>query len=383
MIEKIKGYYIVPALILIGVVFVTISFDGMDNLSGLISGFSNQPFFNSVDNFVLFGNEELKLEQGVQISSGDIGSNKDLDIQKDVIVNGNLFADKITIDKSSVINGNASFNKLQSQKETQILGVTTIPVSLPIASLPAISDFPIGTQDIKFTGTSTANVLNPGNYKDIIVDRNSRLTLLGGFYNLRKIELRENSVLIFATSTALNIKEELFAQQKVSILPDANVKFDDLKINYKSQKPTEFGKRSFLNFKLFAPNTQVHIGEEAIVRGQILAKKIRVEKNPVLSLEESFEKESDVAKIVQDQNGNRFFANEIITLFSDDATELEIKQIIESVGGIVAGIIDEPKIYKIQVNTAGAESLLVVIEKLTNLNNPLITSVTANFIGSR
>ncbi|KKS37756.1 MAG: hypothetical protein A3G49_05610 [Candidatus Sungbacteria bacterium RIFCSPLOWO2_12_FULL_41_11] len=81
------------------------------------SGSNTQPLFNSSDSFVLFASEEVKIEEGTQISSGDIGSNKTIDVQKDAIINGNLFADKITLDKNTTINGNVSFNKLQIKKE--------------------------------------------------------------------------------------------------------------------------------------------------------------------------------------------------------------------------------------------------------------------------
>jgi len=43
---------------------------------------SGQPLFNSLDQFVLFAEEEIKLEQGVQVSSGDLGSNSKLESRR-------------------------------------------------------------------------------------------------------------------------------------------------------------------------------------------------------------------------------------------------------------------------------------------------------------
>lgn len=177
--KLIKTHHIIFALAIGGIAFVAMNF-------------TNTPLFNSLDNFILFAQEEIKLEQGVQVSSGDIGSNEKIDIEKDNIVNGNLFADKITLDKNTIVNGNVSFNKLKTHRETKILGTQTKPVSLPIANLPEIPDFQIGTKDSKFQNQN--NTLTSGNYRDITLEKNSRLTLSGGTYNIRKLELNRGSI---------------------------------------------------------------------------------------------------------------------------------------------------------------------------------------------
>ena len=286
--KRIKGnyHYIVSALAVVGIAFVAFNS-------------TNSSLFNNLDQFILFAQEEIKLEQGIQISSGDLGSNDKIDIEKDAIINGNLFADTISIDKNTTINGNASFNKIKIHKEAKILGTQTKPVQLPIANLPEIPEFQIGTQDFKFEGEN--NALITGNYRDIVLEKNSRLILSGGVYNLRKLELKDGAVLIFNASATLNIQFKLKGQKHVSILPGQNnIKPDDLIINYlgirakqekeikedddneiesemddkekkelkdwKIGRPVVFGKNSFLNFKLLAPKASVHIGEDSTIR---------------------------------------------------------------------------------------------------------------------
>ena len=404
MREKIKSVakpqYIVSAIAIGGIAFAA-------------TNFSNPLLFQNTENFVLFAQEEIKLEQGVQVSSGDLGANEEIDIQKDAIINGNLFADKITLDKNTVINGNVSFNKLKLHKEAQILGTQTKPVQLPIAVLPDIPDFQIGTQDFKFTGEN--NTLSAGSYSNITLEKQSRLTLTGGIYNLNKLELRENSTLIFNAATTLNIQFKLRGKDRISILPGLNVKPDDLKINYlgirpkhekedkedddeeiesemddkekkehkdrKIGRPIVFGQNSFLNFKLLAPKASVHIEKETTLRGRILARKIKIGKDGILSKEEAFVKESDPAKIVTDPGGNRLFANEIIVLFSDSVTDAEIEQILGILGARITGIMEQPKIYKFEVNTATITALLSAIEEIKS--KPFVIEAVPNFIGNR
>ncbi len=373
--------------------------------------FNNQPLFNNLGSFALFAQEEVKLEKDVQISSGDVGSNREIDIQKDAIINGNLFADRITLDKNTRINGNISFNKLKIEKDAQILGTQTKPVQLPIANLPEIPDFKVGTQDFKFVGSN--NTLIAGSYRNIILEKDSRLTLTGGIYNIRKLELKENSTLIFSAVATLNIQSKLKGQQHVSILPGQNLKPTDLVINYlgirpknekeekeddddevnanmddkekkdhkagKIGRPVVFGKDSFLNFKLLAPNASVDIGESTILRGQIAAKKVKIGKGTVVSREEVFEKESDPAKVVEDQ-GLKFIVNEIIVLFEDAATQNDIQQVADLVDGVIAGFVTTPKIVKIEVKTTTAQELNNKIQAIKDLNSPLITEVVQNLV---
>lgn len=396
---KKHSHYIISALAIVGITFAAMNF-------------TNPPLFQNTDNFVLFASEEIKLEQGVQVSSGDLGSNGEIDVEKDNIINGNLFADGITLDKNVTVNGNASFNKLKTHKETKILGTQTKPVSLPVANLPEIPDFQVGTQDFKFTGQN--NTLIAGNYRDIVIEKNSRFTLTGGIYNLRKLELKENSTLIFNSPTTLNIQFKLKGQEHVAILPtNNNLKPTDLVINYlgirpknekeekedddeeinalhddkekkdhkegKIGRPVIFGKNSFLNFKLMAIKAGVKIGEASTLRGQILARKVKVGEGAILSQKLEFEKESDLTKIVE-ANGAKFLLNEIIILFENEVTENDIQVIASLVGGRVIGIIPMPKIYKIEVSTITVQELNNKIQIIKNLNSQLIIQVSPNFI---
>jgi len=377
--------------------------------------FTNPPLFPSTDNFVLFAQEEIKLEQGVQISSGDLGSNAKIDIEKDAIVNGNLFANEINVDKNTTINGNASFNKIKLHKDAKILGTQTKPVSLPIANLPEIPDFSIGTQDFKFKGQD--NSLAAGNYRNLTLEKDGKLVLSGGTYNLSKLELKENSIIIFNAPTTLNIQFKLKGQEHVVVLPgNNNIKPTDLVINYlgikpknekeekeddddeinafhdnqekkdyherKIGRPVIFGKESFLNFKLLAPKASIKIGEFSTIRGQILARKVKVEKDSVLSKEISAIKEFDPTKVIIDSEKSVYPANEVIVNFTTDAAAADAQLVAEVVNGRIVGHIGFANAYQIQVPAATETELDVIINKIKSLNNSKVEGVFPNFIKS-
>lgn len=138
-------------------------------------------------------------------------------------------------------------------------------------------------------------------------------------------------------------------------------------------------KNSFLNFKLLAPNATVDIGDSTTLRGQVVAKKVKIGKGTVISREEVFEKESDPAKVVEDQ-GLKFIVNEIIVLFEDTASQSDIQQVVDVVDGVITGFVSAPKIVKIEVQTSTAQELNNKIQAIKNLNSPLIIEVVQNLV---
>src|SRR3989338_2219833 len=342
--HKIKKHHIISAF-------------AVGGLAAAMFSFNSQPIFDNTDNFVLFAQEEIKLEQGVQVSSGDLGSNGKIDIEKDSIINGNLFAKEISIDKNTIINGNASFNKLKLHKDAQILGTQTKPVQLPIANLPEIPDFQVGTQDFKFEGQD--NTLAAGSYRNITLEKNSRLILEGGIYNLR-----------MGPKTGREDDDD-----EINSLHD-----DKEKKDHKARKigrPALFGKNSFLNFKLLALKASVHIGKESTLRGQVLARKIRIGKDSILSREEIFEKESDPTKLIA-VDGVEFMANEIILLLTSASDISEAAEVAKFVGGSVTGSVSSIGLYKIEVNTNTATELQDVIGSIESASFSFVLSVSEN-----
>lgn len=288
--KKVRPHHVISGLAVVGIAIAAFHF-------------THTPLFNSLDNFVLFASDKIELAEGVQVSSGDLGSNKEIDIDQNVIVNGNLFADKIKIAENTHINGNVAANHLFVAPSSTIFGSTSSSISLPVANLPQIPAFQIGTQDFTFEGAT--GTLPAGSYRNITAAPSSTLTLLGGLYNLNKLALKDNAALIFSAPTTINIQEKLKGGDHVAILPGTNtLTSQDLAINYvgiklkqfendendrndddedvlsspdnqdqedfkdgKIGRPILFGPSSSLNFKLLAPKAKVNLKDNTTLRG--------------------------------------------------------------------------------------------------------------------
>ena len=395
--KKVRPHHVVSGLAVAGIAVVAMNL-------------THAPLFNSLDRFVLFASDKIQLAQGVQVSSGDLGSNKTIDIQKDAIVNGNLFADTIMMGKSTQVNGNVAANRLKLSASSTIFGSTPSSVSLPIANLPQVPTFTIGTQDFTFTGATST--LSAGSYRTITIAPSSTLTLSGGTYRLRALDLKNNATLIFNAPTILNIQFKLKGKDDVSILPGPNLKPDDLKINYlgirstkdkttedddgeiaslldqqekkdlkagKIGRPVLFGKGAFLNFKLLAPKANVNLNENTTLLGQVLAKRIKVGKGMMLSREEDVFKESDPANILE-KDGVFFQGDEILLLLKPEANLQDAITIANLVGARVVGTVTGPNIFQLEIPALGIVPLDVAIATIKSSGNPLVIEAAKNFV---
>ncbi|MFA6494408.1 MAG: hypothetical protein WCT49_05135, partial [Candidatus Paceibacterota bacterium] len=254
-----------------------------------------------------------------------------------------------------------------------------------------------------------------GNYKNITLQKDSTLTLSGGTYNLNILDLKEHSTLIFTAPTTLNIQFKLRGRDAVSILNGANVKPTDLHINYigirneqksnktmeqddedevmafldkqekadcKNQKigrPILFGKNSFLNFTLIAPKANVNIERDSTLRGQMLARKIRVRNGVSLSKNEFFSKNADPKKVVGD-TGARFIVNEVVIRLTAEASLGDIQQVVGTVNGKITGFLDILGMVKIEIPAKTVAELNLSVDKLKALHSPYIQDVMINFV---
>jgi len=355
---------------------------------------ASTPLFQTTEDFVLFATQDLKLEQEVQVSSGNLGSNNTISIEKEALITGNLFANKITVDKDTQINGNATFNQLTIKKDAEILGSQTTQVTLPIAAVPPLAPFNTGIITITIEGED--NTLDAGIFKSITLQQGSTLTLTGGTYTMNTLVLKEGSTLIYNAFTTLDIQEELKSHNNVAILPGANLVPDALMINYigeqqqaqdkKNEKaqagirPITFGNNAFLNFKLLAPQAAVRIGERSTLRGQVIANRITVGKGSVVSREIGLVKETDPDKVIIDEDGSVFPVNEIIVNFVDEATSMDAQEVATLVDGQIVGFIQLMNAYQIEVPVTTPQELEVKIQIIKNLGDSLIEGVFRNSI---
>lgn len=240
-----------------------------------------------------------------------------------------------------------------------------------------ISAFQTGDQDLQITQSQT---INPGNFDEIEVKENISLTLNPGVYNLNKLELRDNSKLLFSGKTIINIKEELKINQKVLIGQISNIPSTDLEINFTGDKFITIGEDSLISVKIFSPKAKVNFGERTTFRGQILAKEIKVGEETLLSLDITTTREPRIENIVRVKPGDSFVVNELLLSLVSSTTLEDAMSIAESINGRIIGIVASINLYQIEVDTRNVEDLENLILNLESRLDPKIVGISRNSI---
>lgn len=333
------------------------------------------PLFPDTDRFVLAA-QNILLANGVQLSSGDIGSNSSLVIGEANVLNGNVFASVITIAANTELNGNASFNRLVLSPSSTIFGSRSTPLRWPVFQVPLVPNFPTGGQNLNVQHTQS---LSPGDYGSITVMPTVALTLIPGAYNLKSLDLRSNSRLLFSGSTALRIKDSLAVNRAVVIAQTVNIPSTQLELDYRGWRPVTVGTDSSLSFRLLAPFSLVLLSAHVTLKGQIIAFGLTVGRKSLLTRQDVFSTRSDPTKVVVFQ-GSTFVANELIVVFKDGATPLDAQTVADLVAGTIVGSIPQPPMIKIQVPT-NAQGLMSDVDLIARSANPLILDVLPNLVG--
>jgi hypothetical protein len=111
----------------------------------------------------------------------------------------------------------------------------------------------------------------------------------------------------------------------------------------------------------------------------VVAGKIRVKRDSLLSRSENFAFESDPTKVVE-VDGSKFIGNEVLISLASDGQFADAQMAANAVGGRVVGFDPNPPLYQILLSTATVAGVESALQTITDLNNPHIVGVSTNYI---
>ncbi|MBF0227031.1 MAG: carboxypeptidase regulatory-like domain-containing protein, partial [Desulfobacterales bacterium] len=332
-----------------------------------------------ISSFVILGTNSVYLESKATIKSGNIGvinstqgpwlsSNSELTIgDKSYIANNTfIYADTVTImAKASVYD--AYYNEITNSGV--IRGTYVTPLSLPLdVSLPHFATPNPGDENITVSQSQTIN-LNPGSYKDVIINNKGTLVLSGGSYNFRNLTFQGSKAKIVVNSaTDLTIAQYFIASradiQGESILIYVNGSSSNI-----DTPAVKIGPNSIINSNIYAPNGTIYIYPGTIFEGAVIAKDVKIGSNVEISLKNEFssqDKEATVSISAVPQNIRKGDST-TLTWQSKNAISCEITPDIGSVdlNGSFTVYPKDTKTYTItatgKINTATASVTVFIL----------------------
>jgi hypothetical protein len=183
-----------------------------------------------IANYVVFATNSVWLEQNADILSGSIGSNNIssgpfLDSQVELSVGNGvttppgfvLKAHRIKVKSGATVAGDVFYNTLTNNGA--ITGALITPLSLPLlTTLPPFHSAPAGTQYIEVANDDSIS-LAPGDYGDVVVKAGGKILFTGGIYNLKSIDSRDNTALLFGAPSEVRIEGKFDSDLNVYIGP--------------------------------------------------------------------------------------------------------------------------------------------------------------------
>jgi hypothetical protein len=237
---------------------------------------------------VLYASSGPWLNAGVEVS---LGSNV---LMRDGV---QIYGDSVNIGSNSSV-WDVFYNDLTSKGTIRGEATQGLELPLPI-KLPDFPVFSPGGTDFTVS-RNQSRTLEPGNYRNVVVQSNGTLTLSGGEYNLNDLTFQGNVKLIFLSRTEIRIKNRLSVGDNVQILAgEEGLGAKDLTLYVEGingsdgalkSKPVAagLGKNGIVNANFYVPNGTLSIADNAKVTGSLIAKDISFLKNITVELESGF-----------------------------------------------------------------------------------------------
>lgn len=378
IIGQIKPRYFFYFLAGVFIFFAAFNLTSQFNPFAALSFNSNNHPLRPIEEFVLFATDKVELSQDIQSLRGNIGSNEEIRILERSRINGDLFSNQIRLAEEVIINGNTLSKILRLDPTAKILGVSSTGISFPVAKIPEIPSFTHGEQDLKIPANQEIT-LSPGNFRDLEIGENSRITFQPGIYNLRALKAGQNSRLILENGAVFNIAESLNIENDVSLFSKNNqIKPENILFQTPANSAINIGQNTNLTFRLIAPNANVQISQDSLIRGNIWARDIIVGEETVITRTTSFAIPSNPQDIIQ-IGDLRVFVNSINVNFIDAATFEDAERIAQIINAKISSFGPTTNTYEFEILTRTKAELDAAVNQLRSLNDPKIEGVFRSY----
>ena len=335
----------------------TVSIFSLALLAALPAG-SDTPL--DFDDVVLFATNSIDLNTSADVLSGDVVVNDlangippelgsvELTVGGRVTtMMGDLKAHEILIKKKAEVTGDVFFDLLDNDGTidgTEFLGSGPPYVTAPVFRQAVV---PVGALDIDISDDGSMT-LAAGDYGDITVGNDATVIFSGGLYNVRSIDGRGGSRILFDALSDVRIENTFRTANNSVVGPSgAGVSASGIILYVAGENdagdPQTFpfaakvGNFSDVDANFYVPNGTLRIKRATNARGAFLAKDVHIEKDVQLTLDSFFLNHSPfVAVSIADVTVDEDAADTVVDLsgtFGDVDIALHGQSLILSVTG--------------------------------------------------
>ncbi len=262
----------------------------------------------SLTDFSVFATNSIWLKPYSEIISGNVGVNdtgtkpflypgKELcaGTRAKTSAGYSLIANRIRVQNCAVVESNVYYNELKNNGT--INGSLNSPLDLPLfETLPEFHSGVPGTDNI-IVGWNKEVVLDPDDYKNIVIKPKGKLILTGGIYNIQSLDARNYSQLLFRSSSEVRIAGKMDTDFKVYIGPEESTDLNASDIVFfvdgingmrgklwSLPKAVQIGVKNTVCANFYVPNGTLWLGSCSTVNGSLIGKNVIIGMNATVEL---------------------------------------------------------------------------------------------------
>lgn len=238
------------------------------------SGLPARPF-----DYALFGLKEVRLGMGTRVDVGDVGVNQEqgrVRLRARARVDGTIVAETIRLGTGAravrLVATRVEGDERRSDFE-RLSGLPLVPTMTLVQVVP-------GTADKELPPNSQELGLPPGSYGSIRVGSRSRLTLAGGTYDVRSIDVRRSGQILCETPCIINVDDRVLLNESAQLGAVSPLDATAVQVNVegggRDRSAFRAESRTTVDATVYAPAGRIHLGPGGHFTGAFVGDTIEV-----------------------------------------------------------------------------------------------------------
>lgn len=226
--------------------------------------------------YAVFGLSDVMIGSFARVDGGDVGCNLDLGsvwLRNRARVSGLVAADTVKLGPNSHAAG--FFCRVVEGD----VGVTCGHLTLPLdGGLQIVRVIP-GVRDVKLPARSRQEGLAAGEYGKIRVGTKSRLTLAGGKYDVRSIDVTRGGQILCLAPCTLNVRDQVQLREESILTAPGALDARAIRVNVEGgggRAAFRAEARSTVDATVYAPNGRIHLGTNGRFSGAFVGDSVEV-----------------------------------------------------------------------------------------------------------
>jgi hypothetical protein len=230
--------------------------------------------------YAVLGLEKVTLRSGVEVEGGDVGCNGSsgaVSLMARARVTGSVAGNTIQIGQRATA-AQLFCTKLDRQRPNPL---ECAPMALPLvdgASLPIVQVTP-GNDDVVLKRLGTQGPLAPGAYGIVRLGERAEVTLAGGEYQVRSLNLAAGARVVCQAACRIAVAERVVMKDSASLGPAAPLDATAVRVDVRgggAAAAFRAYRRSTVDATVYAPNGGVVLGIRGRYTGAFIGKTVFV-----------------------------------------------------------------------------------------------------------